>query len=366
MRRVQGRSLAEVIAELPGLGDRLALLPNLTIVAEALAYAHSRGVIHRDVTPANILVGAFGETVLIDWGLAADASSQHVGTPTADVYRRGEIALTDYGVGTPGYVAPEQLRGNAPDAAADIFGLGATLYHLLAGRPPPAADRPPLGAEIPPPLVALVARAMAERPSERFATVAELAAELKRFHAGQLMASHRYTPRELVRHYLRRYRAPAVIAAIAVAVLIAGGALYVRGLARSRDRIERARAAAEASDRAAQAALRRQRGVTASQLAAIPARRLEAIAEGCLQRIGPALGDQPAGPGNPAGGFLQVVGGPVGGQEQQARQEDRAQMHLDSDAGQRRERPVDQQALVRAAQARLRDRFRGAWPELFE
>ena len=312
MRRVQGRSLAEVIAELPGLGDRLALLPNLTIVAEALAYAHSRGVIHRDVTPANILVGAFGETVLIDWGLAADASSQHVGAAPADVYRRGEIALTDYGVGTPGYVAPEQLRGNAPDAAADIFGLGATLYHLLAGRPPPAAARPPLAAEVPPPLAALVARAMAERPSERFATVAELAAELRRFHAGQLMASHRYTPRELVRHYLRRYRAPAVIAAIAVAVLIAGGALYVRGLARSRDRIERARAAAEASDRAAQAALRRQRGVTASQLAAIPARRLEAIGEG-VQAVAPALraGSAPA-PEAWQGLVDALAAGPVG------------------------------------------------------
>ncbi|MBL8620279.1 MAG: protein kinase [Myxococcales bacterium] len=312
MRRVQGRSLAEVIAELPGLGDRLALLPNLTIVAEALAYAHSRGVIHRDVTPANILVGAFGETVLIDWGLAADAASQHVGAPPADVYRRGEIALTDYGVGTPGYVAPEQLRGNAPDAAADIFGLGATLYHLLAGRPPPTADRRPLPAEVPPPLAALVARAMAERPSERFATVAELAAELKRFHTGQLMASHRYTPRELVRHYLRRYRAPAVIAAIAAVVLIAGGALYVRGLARSRDRIERARAAAEASDRAAQAALRRQRGVTASQLAAIPARRLEAIAEG-VRAVAPELraGRAPA-PEAWQGLIDALAAGPVG------------------------------------------------------
>ena len=139
MRRVQGAPLGELIAARPRLADRLALLPNLILVAEALAYAHGQGVTHRDVTPANIMIGAFGETVLIDWGLAADGEG--AAAVDAAPYRAGELPLTAYGVGTPGYMAPEQARGVRADPRADVYALGATLYHLIAGEAPsPAAS----------------------------------------------------------------------------------------------------------------------------------------------------------------------------------------------------------------------------------
>ncbi|MBP6845833.1 MAG: protein kinase [Kofleriaceae bacterium] len=280
MRRVQGAPLGELIAARPRLAERLALLPNLILVAEALAYAHGQGVTHRDVTPANIMIGAFGETVLIDWGLAADAEG--AGAVDAAPYRAGELPLTAYGVGTPGYMAPEQARGVRADARADVYALGATLYHLIAGQPPEPSPRPLPSRcpDAPPPLVTLIARAMDPDPAARPASAAEVAAELSRFTAGQLMASHRYSPGELARYYLRRFRLPIAIGGLALVVVAVIGGLAVRGLARSRASTERARQAAETSERAAQQALRRQLGVTAAQLADEPARRIDALAAG--------------------------------------------------------------------------------------
>jgi len=83
MKLVEGRSLEKVVADLPGLHDRLALLPHVINVVEALAYAHSQKVVHRDLKPENVLVGAFGETVVIDWGLAKELSGDGGGTESA-------------------------------------------------------------------------------------------------------------------------------------------------------------------------------------------------------------------------------------------------------------------------------------------
>lgn len=99
-------------------------------VAETLAYAHSQGVIHADIKPANIMVGSFGEVLLIDWGI-----------PSAD----GRLAMPEPGtiVGTPAYMAPEQAQGKTEsvDTRTDIFLLGATLFHALCGHPPHQAAR---------------------------------------------------------------------------------------------------------------------------------------------------------------------------------------------------------------------------------
>src|SRR5690606_8210215 len=125
------------------------------------AHAHERGIVHRDIKPSNILVGELGETIVIDWGLAKvigetddlsrlDLSASMTAVPPLSGGRSrvtgarpgtddGEDAIkTRAGIvfGTPGFMAPEQLRGNPATERCDVYALGATLYHLLARKPP--------------------------------------------------------------------------------------------------------------------------------------------------------------------------------------------------------------------------------------
>lgn len=287
MPMLRGVPLGTAIAQRPELASRLGLVAHVTAVAEAIAYAHDQGVVHRDLKPDNILVGTFGETVVIDWGLAKE-----LGEPpgeTEDAYRTPATdGLTQLGVGTAHYMPPEQATGDEPDRRADVYSIGATLYHTLAGQPPYDRDspdqvrraltdgRPPrslaeLVPGVPGELVGIVERAMATEREHRFASARELADELHRFQTGQLLTSRRYTLGELAHHFARRHRAALRVAAAAAVVLVAGAGLAVARIARERDR-------AEASQGQAEAELRRARGVIASQLAADPTRRLDAIA----------------------------------------------------------------------------------------
>jgi WD40 repeat protein len=243
MTKVAGRSLDKVITELSTLNERLSLLPNVIAIVDALAYAHSENVIHRDLKPANILVGEFGETVVIDWGLAKD-----LGTPNdpaqpcapqvgPDDTNAGSI------VGTPAYMPPEQALGRSVDQRADVYALGAVLYHVLVGSPPysgataievlqqvidspcaPLGDREP-GA--PPDLIAIVAKAMAREPADRYRSARELAQDLKRFQTGQLVAAHHYTPSQLLWRWVARRRLAVTVGAIAAILLITGGLLSI-------------------------------------------------------------------------------------------------------------------------------------------
>jgi serine/threonine protein kinase len=155
------------------LTDRLRIFQK---ICEAVAFAHSRGVVHGDLKPENIMIGAFGEALVLDWGVAALA-------------RRGSIA------GTRGFVAPEQATGAAMDARSDIFSLGAILREISADEP----ARPALAS--------IRAKAMAERPQDRYGSALELSADIARYLDGEPVEAHRETlweraGRLFARHYM--------------------------------------------------------------------------------------------------------------------------------------------------------------------
>jgi tetratricopeptide (TPR) repeat protein/tRNA A-37 threonylcarbamoyl transferase component Bud32 len=283
MKLVSGRPLDRVIGDAVTLEARLALLPRVAAATDAIAYAHSQRVIHRDLKPANILIGEFGETVVIDWGLAkslddvegleADHRVTRAAKPATSVKRtadHGASTLTVAGavMGTPAYMAPEQARGEPVDQRADVFALGAMLYHLLAGVPPynartatdviaaAAAGKVVPLAEVergaPPDLVAIVHRAMAPLPIDRYPDAGELASELRRFLTGQLVSAHRYTAAQRIARFVRRHRAAVVIAAVAAIGFAAGGTFAVRRIVHERDAADQARQLADTRRRAAE------------------------------------------------------------------------------------------------------------------
>ena len=262
MKLVSGRPLVDVIKERKTLNERLALLPNVIAAADALAYAHDQRIIHRDLKPHNVLVGDFGETVVIDWGLAKDMADHEVELPAGpyrvDPGQDGTAVGTI--MGTPAYMPPEQARGQVVDQRADVYALGAVLYHVLAGSAPfsggssaeilkavLAGSHEPIERRqpgVPADLVTIVNKAMAADPAARYASAAGLADDLKRFQTGQLVSAHEYSLGELVRRFVRRHRAAVVVAAALLAVLVGGALISVRNI------VEAEHAAEEQRDRA--------------------------------------------------------------------------------------------------------------------
>jgi WD40 repeat protein/tRNA A-37 threonylcarbamoyl transferase component Bud32 len=263
MKFVSGRSLRELIDERSSLDARLALLPSLIAVSDAVAYAHSQRIVHRDLKPSNVLIGPFGETVVIDWGLAKDLAHAHDADPPRTPYDVCAADLTAHGaiLGTAEYMPPEQARGETVDERADVYALGAVLYHLLAGTPPHersaerAADRVPLPIAtrqpgVPEDLATIVRTAMAADPAGRYPSAAELSADLARFQTGQLVKAHVYARRTLLLRWVRRHRLPLSLA-LAFAFLLGGGAAAsFRRIMRERDASEAERARAEAHSNA--------------------------------------------------------------------------------------------------------------------
>ncbi|HEY5938475.1 MAG TPA: serine/threonine-protein kinase, partial [Kofleriaceae bacterium] len=253
MRLVSGGTLADAIAETTTLAERLALLPHVNALTEALAYAHSRRIVHRDLKPGNVLVGEFGETVVIDWGLAKELDKKIDDSGISDHAPRGsDITYAGAVLGTPGFMSPEQAIGAEIDERTDVYALGAILYSVLAGQPP-ATPRAALSPDVPVDLRAIVERAMAPASTDRFATAKDMAEELRRFEAGQLLRSREYTPRELVARWVRRHRAGVTIGAIALAIVATVGIGALINVTRSRTAERAARQTAEQALRTADA-----------------------------------------------------------------------------------------------------------------
>ncbi|MCB9731256.1 MAG: protein kinase [Deltaproteobacteria bacterium] len=274
MRLVRGRSLEEALAGAGDLAGRLGLLRHYLAACEAVAFAHRAGVVHRDLKPQNVMVGDYGETQVVDWGVARPVGDEEgaAGGWRDDILPGGHAAETLAGdiVGTPGYMSPEQADPRRPvDRRADVWSLGAILYRLLAGAPPfaerAAADIVAalrrgddvawgaIPAEAPRELVAIARHALARDPDARYADARALAHDVAAYLDGRLVSAHSYTPGEHLRRFVRAFRLPLLVALVALAVLVAGAIVATGRVVGERDRAldaERAASAARAeSDR---------------------------------------------------------------------------------------------------------------------
>jgi len=213
MKFVEGRRLDQFLTGTSSVPDCLRVFQK---ICEAVAFAHAQGVLHRDLKPENIMVGPFGEVLVMDWGVAKvlrDAAAGHsetlAETPGQPLAAAAIETQTMHGtvLGTPGYMAPEQARGEVErlDDRADVFALGALLRFLLAGRAPQEAAASagswaafhahPAGTvgRAERPLVAICAKAMAQEPAERYATVQDLATDVARLLDGLRVSAYRET-----------------------------------------------------------------------------------------------------------------------------------------------------------------------------
>ena len=264
MRLIRGKSLADRLKELDSqaakgnarksLGSnaeakRKAIRPlinHLIAACNTVAYANNRGVLHRDIKPSNIMLGKYGETIMVDWGLAKAFGSishnpLHSEPPIADVVESGSQP-TAYGsvMGTPSFMSPEQANGllESVDQRSDVFSLGATLYAILVGSAPyEGSDRaeilsrakncqfkPPrdVYAWIPKEINAVCLKAMAKNPEDRYPTATDLAEDLERFIAGESVTALPESLPMRVLRWSKRYQGALLGGLLLVSTSLAG------------------------------------------------------------------------------------------------------------------------------------------------
>ena len=203
MKRVEGRSFKAVVVE--GATPLVELIKILQRVAEAVAFAHHGGIVHRDLTPANVLVGAYGAVYVLDWGLA-----EHIGT------------LSSIRAGTPAWMAPEQHEAVPPSPQMDVFGLGGLLMYALTKQGPRAGATSTGGLNLlpldqtnsPSGLAAVARRCLAINPAERYATGEAVAGELLRWQEEGLTLAQQASRFYL--WWLRLRRSPQVMSTMII------------------------------------------------------------------------------------------------------------------------------------------------------
>ncbi|SPE56255.1 Serine/threonine protein kinase with WD40 repeats [Verrucomicrobia bacterium] len=228
MDYVEGRNLSALIREQPLTAAAAA--QQLKLIAEAIEFAHQRGILHRDLKPSNILVDAQAQPRVTDFGLAKQMNLV------------GEMTLTGQMLGSPNYIPPEQADSSLGQVtfASDVYALGAILYHLLSGRPPFVGETIPqvidqvvnavpvsprlLNPAVPRDLETICLKCLAKEPSRRYASAAELAQDLGRFLTGEPIRARPVSPVE--KSFLWCKRHPALAALLVAIVLGTAGVLW--------------------------------------------------------------------------------------------------------------------------------------------
>jgi len=234
MKRVHGRTLQACIEAGMPLPERLRIFER---VCEAVAFAHAHGIIHRDLKPGNVMVGTFGEVMVMDWGVARviDQADRQVDEGASGSPRRTTDTAAGTVLGTPGFMAPEQSQQAGPvDRRADVYALGAMLFALVnvangANGEPPSSDAAVMrrdldrASQVPPALRSICRCALSVSPSDRYATVTALADDVVRFRERQAVSVHPETVGERVARFVRTYQTPIllVLAYIVMRTLIA-------------------------------------------------------------------------------------------------------------------------------------------------
>jgi serine/threonine protein kinase len=220
MKLVEGQRLDKYIKTVPSVPDRLRLFLR---ICETLAFAHARGVLHRDVNPGNVMVGPFGEVLVLDWGLAkimrapaplngacdsegtiAHGTAALMPTSRSDTTERSPVTGFGVAMGTPGYMSPEQARGDndALDERSDIFSLGALLRFFLSEV---SAEAPWPSAPTDKSLEAICVKALEPLPENRYRTVVEFAADVSRYLDGLPVSARKETFLDKTARFYRRH-----------------------------------------------------------------------------------------------------------------------------------------------------------------